>query len=329
MENLELLRTFVRVVEAGSFTAVARVSNASGSTIGRQISQLEEHFGVRLLNRSTRRLGLTEDGQDLLNQARTVLEMVEGMKAFVGRHKSSPTGHVRVSIPVSLGVLLMDRLAALMARYPGLSVELVMQDDTGDMFEERLDLAVRTGDITDSSLISRGVGNVVRIAVAAPAYLERRGSPRHHDDLTCHDCIVHRGAAGGSEWRLTGPDGPVVVEVSGAVSSNNPHAVREAALRGLGIALLPEYLVVNDIQARTLQRVLPDHAFDDLPLFVVYMSRRYMAPRTRIVFDFLIEELHRLRLRRADYDPPDALRGGQLPGGAAERRIDALVPAGD
>ena len=165
----------------------------------------------------------------------------------------------------------------------------------------------------------------MRIAVAAPAYLERRGSPRHHDDLTSHDCIVHRVAAGSSEWRLTGSEGPVVVGVRGAVSSNVSHAVREAALWGLGIALLPEYLVATDIQSGALRRVLPDYTFADLPVFVVYTSRRYMAPRTRIVLDFLVEELHWLRRRRTDYDAPAAPPGAPLFLGT--RLIDTAMPS--
>jgi DNA-binding transcriptional LysR family regulator len=322
MDNLEFLRTFVRVVETGSFTAVARETNASLSTISRQITQLEEHFGVRLLNRTTRHLSLTDDGQDLHDHARTVLQMVEGMEAFVGRHKSSPTGHVRIGIPVSLGLLLMDRVPMLIARYPGLSVELVMDEHAGDLIEERLDLAVCGGEVAHPSLIRRGLGPVARIAVAAPAYLERYGSPTRHEDLINHRCIVHRIAAGSAEWELTGPEGPVTVAVRGAVSSNNQEGVRGAAVSGLGIALLPEYLIVDDIRAHILQRVLPEYNAKDPAAFVVYMSRRYMAPRTRIVFDFLIEELHRLRCRRIDGGTPFALMPQN-----ADHRMDNIVAA--
>ena len=147
MDTIETLRTFVRVVETGSLSAVAREMNASQSTISRHINQLEEHFGVRLLHRTTRHLSLTDDGAGLNDHAKRVLESVDGMEMALGQHKSSPTGHVRVATPVSLGMMLMKRVPVLVTRYPGLTVELVMQDRLGDMVEERLDLAITIGEV--------------------------------------------------------------------------------------------------------------------------------------------------------------------------------------
>ena len=313
MDTIETLRTFVRVVETGSLSAVAREMKASQSTVSRQITQLEEHFGVRLFHRTTRHLSLTDDGQSLHEHAQTVLETVEGMEAALGQHKSSPAGHVRVATPVSLGLALMDRVPVLMARYPGLSVELVMEDNAGDMIEQGLDVAVRSGEVANVSLIKRNLGTVVRVAIAAPSYLERRGYPRRPGDLVAHDCIVHRVTPSDSEWRLIGADGPVSVAVQGMISTNNHEAVRAAALGGLGIGLLPEYQAVDDIEAGRLLRVLPEYASETLPAYLVYPSRRHLAPRTRVVIDFLIEEVHRLRSRRTEGMTPAA----QLPAGPA------------
>jgi DNA-binding transcriptional LysR family regulator len=298
MDTIETLRTFVRVVETGSLSAVAREANASQSTISRQITSLEEHYGVRLFHRSTRRLSLTDDGENLHDRAMHVLGMVEGMEAALGQHTISPTGLVRVATPVSLGLILMNRVPELMARYPGLSVELVMKDDLGDMIEERLDLAVRSGEITNLSLIKRNLGNVVRVAVASPAYLERRGLPRHPQDLAGHDCIVHQVTPADSDWRLFGPAGFVSVAVRGMLSTNNHEAVRAAALGGLGIGLLPEYQAVDDVAAGRLTRVLPEHTSEALPAYLVYPSRRHLAHRTRVVIEFLVKEVHRIRVRR-------------------------------
>jgi DNA-binding transcriptional LysR family regulator len=318
MDTLETLRTFVRVVETGSLSAVAREMKASQSTVSRQITQLEEHFGVRLFHRTTRHLSLTDDGQSLLDHAQTVLDSVEGMEDALGQHKSSPVGHVRVAIPVSLGLALMNRVPSLMARFPGLSVELVMEDHAADMIEEGLDLAVRSGEVVNLSLIKRSLGTVVRVAVASPTYLGQRGSPRLPEELVNHECIVHRVAPTDSEWRLIGPNGAVSVEVHGMISTNNHEAVRAAALGGLGIGLLPEYQAVDDIDAGKLVRVLPDYASETLPAYLVYPSRRHLAPRTRVVIDFLIEEVHRLRSRRtATNEPSVALRGN----GSATGRI--------
>jgi DNA-binding transcriptional LysR family regulator len=316
MDTIETLRTFVRVVETGSLSAVAREMSASESTVSRQITQLEEHFGVRLFHRTTRHLSLTDDGEHLHEHARNVLTMVESMEDTLGQDKSSPAGHVRVATPVSLGLILMHRVADLMARYPGLSVELVMQDDPGDMIESRLDLAVRSGEVVNQSLIKRSLGTVVRVAVAAPDYLARRGAPARPEDLTDHACIVHWVTQSDSEWRLIGADGPVSVTVHGALSTNNHEAVRGAALEGLGIALLPEYQVVDDVLAGRLRRILPDYTSEALPAYLVYPSRRHLAPRTRVVIDFLIEEVRRLRARRTDDLSLSAVsRTGRAPDG--------------
>jgi DNA-binding transcriptional LysR family regulator len=301
MDTIQALRAFVRVVEIGSFTAVANEMNTSQSAIGRQITRLEEHFGLRLLHRTTRHLSLTDDGKRLHGYATTLLDTVEGMEASIGQNSSSPTGHVRVGTVVSLGLLLVSCLPLLIARYPGLSIELVMEDEPGDMIEERLDLAIRIGEITHPSVIKRSLGTAVRIAVATPGYIELRGSPRHADDILGHDCIVRHVARGDATWHMIGPDGPVDIAVHGAVSANNHEAVRNAALGGLGIALLPEYQVVDDIRACRLQRVLPEYTSETQPAYIIYPSRRLLAPRTRVVIDFMTEEVGRLRSRRIDY----------------------------
>jgi len=298
VDTIETLRTFVRVVETGSLSAVAREMNASQSTVSRQISQLEEHFGVRLFHRTTRHLSLTDDGQSLHDHARNVLEAVGGMEAALSQDTVSPAGHVRVATPVSLGLVLMGRVPALMARYPSLTVELVMEDHAGDMIEDRLDVAIRSGEVTNMSLITRSLGTVVRVAVAAPRYLELQGFPLHPNELIKHDCIVHRVTPNDTGWRLIGPDGPTTVTVQGKVSTNNHEAVRAAALGGLGIALLPEYLVVDDVQAGRLYRALPEYTSEALAAHLVYPSRRHLPGRTRVVIDFLIDEVHQIRSRR-------------------------------
>jgi DNA-binding transcriptional LysR family regulator len=303
MDTIEALRTFVRVIETGSLTAVAREMNTSQSTISRYINQLEDHFGVRLLHRTTRHLSLTDDGIELRSHASSILESVEGMELALGQHKSSPTGHVRIAAPVSMGMQLMKCVPVLLERYPGLTIELVLEDRLGDLVEERLDLAIAVGEVPGLSLIKRGLGTVTRIAVAAPEYLQRRGWPQQPDDLANHDCIVRRMTPDDAEWRLTGPDGTTDVAVRGLVSTNNHEAVRNAALNGLGIALLPEYLVVDDIRACRLEHVLAEYGSETAPAYVVYPSRQHLAPRTRAVIDFLVEEVRRLRAGRAGSVP--------------------------
>jgi DNA-binding transcriptional LysR family regulator len=191
------------------------------------------------------------------------------------------------------------------------------------MIEERLDLAVRSGEMTNPSLVTRRLGMLPRIAVAAPAYLERRGSPCLHEDLMNHDCIVRRTSESDSKWRLTDGDGSVDVAVRGAVSTNSHEIARNAALRGLGIAVLPEYTVVDDIKSGRLRLVLRRYTSKKLPIYVVYPSRRHLAPRTRAVIDFLIEEVRRLHSHRIDRDWP-AITQENDPG-TRDREIVALV----
>ena len=166
------------------------------------------------------------------------------------------------------------------------------------MIEQRLDLAIRSGEVVNQSLIKRSLGSIVRVAVAAPGYLERSSVPVLPDDLTDHACIVHRVGLDDHVWRLIGTDGAVSVTVQGALSTNNHAAVRSAALGGLGIALLPEYQIVDDVRDGRLQLVLPDYTSEPLPAYLVYPSRRHLAPRTRVVIDFLIEQVQRIRSRR-------------------------------
>jgi DNA-binding transcriptional LysR family regulator len=177
MDLLGALGVLVRVVETGSFSAVARERELTQAAVARQVSQLEDHFGVRLFHRTTRKLSLTDDGEMLLGLARPVLNGIEAMEAALGQQSALPVGLVRVGATVTSMRFLSQRLPALLADHPGLKVELVVGDRLGDMIEDRLDLAMRFGEITDTSLVARRSGTAVRVAAAAPSYIERHGEP--------------------------------------------------------------------------------------------------------------------------------------------------------
>ena len=294
MDLIAALRAFDRVVETGSFSAVARENRTSQSAVTRLVAQLEEHFSVRLLHRTTRRLSLTDDGRALLAHARQVLEAAEDMEAGLGRQSGSVQGAVRVGTSVAGGLFLAPRLPDLLAQHPGLSVELVLQDRLGDMIEDRLDLAWRSGEIADSSLVARLVGRLGRAAVAAPIYLERYGAPSTPEDLTQHECLIHDVGPESDVWRFTGPDGQIDVRVSARFRANDSEAVRFAARAGYGIALLPELTVLNDLRAGRMYRLLNDYPSHVVPIHLVYPSRRNLAPRTRVVMDFMIEQARKV-----------------------------------
>jgi DNA-binding transcriptional LysR family regulator len=290
MDLIGGLRAFVRVTETGSFSAVARETNMSQSAVTRLVAQLEQHFGVRLFHRTTRRLSLTDDGQALLGHARHLIDSADEMEAVLGGQSGAPRGLVRLGTSVAEGLFLATRLPALLAQYPGLSVELVMRDQTSDMVEERLDLAFRSGEIADASLVARRVGQLGRAVVAAPIYLERRGAPAAPADLAAHTCLIHDAAPNPEIWRFTGRDGPLSVRVSGAFIANDSQAVHRAARAGHGIALLPEIQLIDDLRAGRLFRLLEDYPSQRVPVHIVYPSRRNLAPRTRVVMDFLVEQ---------------------------------------
>jgi DNA-binding transcriptional LysR family regulator len=251
---------------------------------------LEQHFEVRLFHRTTRRLSLTDDGQVLLAHARHLLESADEMETVLGRQSGAPRGLVRLGTSVAGGLFLATRLPALLARHPGLSVELVMRDQDSDMVEERLDLAFRSGDIADASLVARRVGFLGRAVVAAPVYLERHGAPATPADLAAHTCLIHDATAQPEVWRFIGPDGPLSVRVSGAFIANDSEAVRRAARAGHGVALLPEIQLIDDLRAGRLFRLMEDYDSQRVPVHIVYPSRRNLAPRTRVVMDFLVEQ---------------------------------------
>jgi DNA-binding transcriptional LysR family regulator len=297
MDLITGLHTFIRVVETGSFSAVAREENTSQSAVTRQVAQLEEHFGVRLFHRTTRKLSLTDEGQDLVGRARHLLEEAEDLEDTFGKDGGAPTGLVRIGLPVGAAMLMVPEFASLLGRYPGLAVELVVSEQMEDLVAERLDLALRFGQSPDTSLVSRALANLGSAPVAAPAYLERFGAPEHPSDLVNHRCIIHDRGPDSSHWMFTGPDGPVAVNITGAFRSNNTMVVRQAATSGYGIAVLGDPLTINDIRAGRLYRLLPNYTMSRLPVFVVYPSRRHLAQRTRAVIDFLIESFRHLDTR--------------------------------
>ena len=293
MDLLGALGVFVRVVETGSFSAVARERELSQAAVARQISQLEEHFGVRLLHRTTRKLSLTDDGQMLLGLARPVLDGVDGLEQLGG--SAAPVGLVRGGVTVTASNFLAQRLPTLLADQPGLRVELVASDRFGDMIEDRLDLAMRVNEVTDASLVVRRLGVGLYVVVAAPSYIERKGRPSTPADLASHTCIVHDVGPSSDVWTFVTSDGSRQFHVSGGLLANDFSAVRLAARSGHGIALLPLLAVLDDLRSGELVPVLSEFPTQSILVSLVYPSRRHLAPRTRLVLDFILEQLREVQ----------------------------------
>ena len=308
MDLLGALGILVRVVETGSFSAVARERELSQAAIARQVSQLEEHFGVRLFHRTTRKLSLTDDGQMLLDMARPVLDGIEGIEAALGQQSALPVGLVRVGATVAASRFLAQRLPALLADHPGLKVQLVVGDRLGDMIEDRLDLAIRLGEMSDASLVVRRSGTVFHVVAAAPSYIERRGEPSTPAELANHTCIVHDVGPDSDVWAFVAPEGPRNVRVSGGLLADDTRAVHLAALTGYGIAYLPLVELFDDLCSGKLVRLLSDFPAPGFTVSLVYPSRRHLAPRTRLVMDFIWEQARQIQAELATAPDEGALR---------------------
>ncbi len=296
MDLIGAFATFVRVAETGSFSAVARERGSTQSAVSRQITALEAEFGVRLLHRTTRQLALTEDGQEVLEHAHAVLAAVAQARDTLARRRGEAVGTVRLAVPQLLGALVAARMPVLLARHPGLSLQLTGGEQVRDMIEEGLDLWVRVGEGTQGTQVSRTLGHTAPVLLAAPAYLAARGQPAAPADLRGHDCLVQHRLGGEHLWRFTGPDGVVTIPVAGRFGADNADAVLRAALAGVGIALIAEVVARAEIAAGQLVPLLAGYEPAGLPITLVYPSRRHLAPRVRAVIDFLAGDV----LRRPD-----------------------------
>lgn len=289
---IPLFRSFVRVVEAGSFTAVALEQNTTQPTISRQIATLEEHLGCLLLQRTTRALTLTEDGRAFYAQAQLALEAIAEAETSVGRRKGKPSGTLRLACAAVLGRLhVLPRLPRFLERYPEVAVDLVMGDDFTDLVEQRIDLSIRVGALTDPGLVARRIGTTRRVVVATPAYLARHGEPRTPEELRQHACIIYTRLATGANWPFTGRDGAVSVPVQGRIQVNSTEGLRAAILSGLGIGMVPIWHFVDgEIASGRLKLLLPGYEPSPHPIHAVYPTRRFVAPKLRAMLDYLATE---------------------------------------
>lgn len=290
MDILAPMRTFVRIAETGSFTTVAAELGTTQPTVSRQIAHLEDHLGTRLFTRTTRVVSLTEDGRAFWEHATRALEAVGEAENAVGRRLRRPSGTLRMVVPVVFGRLhVVPRLASFAERYPDISIDLTMSDGFTDLAEQGIELAIRVGEVTDQTLVARRIGEVRRLTVGSPAYLERRGTPLAPGDLAAHDCIVYSRLATGNVWHFSAASGPIAVEVRGRFRVDNSEGVREGVLAGLGVAVVPAFAFSGEIEAGGVTVLLAGYEPRPLPMQAVYPSRRYVPPRVRAMIDFLVE----------------------------------------
>ena len=285
------MAAFVRVVEEGGFSAAARTLGLTPSAVSKLIGRLEDRLGARLLHRTTRRISLTHEGVAYYQRSVRILREIEEAEDAITQLHVAPRGTLRVNAAVAFATYqIVPLMPEFLELYPEVHLELTVTDRVVDLIEEGVDVAIRIGARTDSSLISRQLAEDHRLICAAPAYLDRHGMPQTPDDLTGHNCLAWMANQGGlNDWPFHGPDGPYTVTVSGNAEVNSGETLHEMALAGLGLARMAEFRVGADIAAGRLVPLLLDHhRADPLPIHVVYPHRRHLLPKVRTFVDFLV-----------------------------------------
>lgn len=288
--DLLALQSFIAVVEAGGFSKAAEQQGASTAAISRRISGLEQALGIQLFRRTTRRIDLTEAGQQFYRDVVEVFSLLTEAEERIRVGKENVSGLMRVAAPMSFGI---QRLASLlpefMRRHPDLRIQLLLEDRHTDLIAEGIDVAVRIGTLADSSLIARQISVVPRLFCAAPAYLEKRGVPATPDDLRHHSCLQYAQRGPREDWASILGLRPENLDIRGNLTANNAEVLKECAIQGLGIILLPDFVVADALADNRLHQILPDFSPEPFGLYAVRPSSRVIPARVRLFIEYLTE----------------------------------------
>ena len=289
MEILTAMSVFVRVVDCGSFSRAAESLGMSKSAVSKQVSRLEDHLGTRLLNRTTRRISLTEAGERVYDRSRRAVAEAEAVEVEIGAHRDTPSGTLRVSAGVSFGHRqLAPHLAGLLQRCPDLTVDLVLNDRAVDLVEEGYDVALRIGRLRDSSMIARRLAEIRVQTAAAPSYLERHGLPEVPADLRDHVCLGYSYLDSGSTWHFDGPAGPARHKFTPRLQANNGDALMAAAEAGLGVVHLPDFILADAFRTGSVVPLLAGFEPAPIGLYAIYPAGRPVAAKVRAFIDTMV-----------------------------------------
>lgn len=296
MDRLAAMACFVRVIEAGGFSAVARERRTTQSAISKQVAALERHLGVRLLNRTTRALSLTEEGRRYLESAERIVREAEELETHLKGGARSIRGKLRIGASVAFGrLVLFDIARSFMEAHPEVELDIQLADHFVDLVSEGLDLAVRVGELPDSTLIAQRVGTVRRAVLASRDYVrtlrEQGALPSSPADLAHHNCLLYTGLSTGNHWQFEAAGKTISVKVSGRLSSNSSEIMRRGLLEGQGLAFVPTYLFHRELASGEVVRLLPDHTARSLPIHVVYPTSRRNSSKVTAFVDAVREHL--------------------------------------
>lgn len=292
--NLNDILVFMAVVDEGSFIAGGQAMGLTRSAAGKAVNRLEDRLGVRLLNRTTRALSLTDEGRVFYDRGLQILAAVDDAEASVAGRQGTPRGVLRLTVPDAFGrLVVLPLLRKYLAAWPDIQVEVNLTDRQADIVEEGFDLAVRIGEAPpDTRLVSRVVAKYKAMLCASPSYVAERGEPLDVDDLAAHDCLIFSSRNRRQSWRFLGDDGAwVKAQGRSRLRLDSGEALRDAAVAGLGIALLPDFLVAEDLAAGRLRQVLPHLEVGDVKIVTIYPTRRLLEPRVRRFIDLMVQEL--------------------------------------
>jgi len=291
LNDLGAMAVFARVVEAGGFSMAARDLGVSKSAVSKQISRLEDQLAVRLLNRTTRRLSLTEAGEAFYEGCQRVLAEAESAEKAVSHLASAPRGELKVNAPMSFGVLhLGPALPQFWERYPELDVQMVLNDRLVDLIEEGFDVGVRITQMLDSSLVARRLAPNRMVVCATPAYLYKHGTPRHPDDLKDHNCLTYSYTKNPGTWLFRSAGGRQKVPVRGRFKANNGDVIQAALLADCGIAIQPSFIAGDDLRSGRLVRLFEAYEVgEESAVHAVFPANRNLSPKVRVFVDFLVE----------------------------------------
>lgn len=284
------MRVFTTVVDTGSFASAADKLDLSRGMTSRYVAQVENHLGVRLLNRTTRRLSLTEAGNDYYQRATQVLALVEDAERAATQEAAEPRGTLRINTSVAFGTRhLGDAISDYLQRYPQVKADLTLNDRVVDLIEEGFDVALRIARQIDPGLVVRPITRARLVACASPEYLKKYGAPKSPADLAHHNCLSYAYSGHQHEWNFTRRGRAQTVKVAGNLHGNNGEMLCHAATSGLGVIVQPTFLAYELLRARKLVRILEGWEADELTIYAVYPSRQFLTPKVRSFIDFLVE----------------------------------------
>ena len=293
MDVMQSMAIFRRVVEAKNFSAVARESNMSQSTVSKHIAALEERLDTKLLNRSTRSIMLTEAGKEYYHHCIRILNDFQEAEASVGKGKIKPTGTLRISTSAAFGrTCLLPHLKEFFDHFPDIDIDLLFDDDYVDLVKEGIDLAIRIGPLADSTLIARKIGSSPRVVVASPEYLVKHGRPKKPADLSKHNCLLYSLQKTPNLWYFNSTqEGDESIKVNGRLKASSPDAICDATVEGLGISILGEWYVREHIKNGRLKVILPDYKPTPFDIHAVYPERRFVPQKVKQMIKFLAEKM--------------------------------------